>query len=325
MPPRRKLSTSVGGPRLSQASLSVTSDQPPPAKKRGPGLRSASLSTLPAAPSTTLPSDPSPGPSSSFSASIDKIGVTSNVRPKAQASRKKKTSAVTRTQVRAGKGPGRIRPTQPKQEEMWDDHFNDPEAKLIIKSDDGVKFRASGWQLSQCSGFFAGMLTLPQPADTDTQIELLAPAKVIRLVLSMVALPPMLRSWPHGRDQCPTFRDCLEVMDFAAKYEVSGVRQAALHALGGAVYGAAVELFKAASDRNDLDIAAIAIRCLKKEDFASNHRARFKYQRTYTDYDGRSRGYVDSDAIARDFARDVRGRASGGHASSGELRLTPAD
>lgn len=127
------------------------------------------------------------------------------------------------------------------------------------------------------------MLTLPQPPDDDTHIELplLASAKVIRLVLSMIALPPMLRSWPHGRDQYPTFRDCLEVMDFAAKYEVSGVRQAALHALGGAVYGAAVELFKAASDRNDLDIAAIAIRCLKKEDFASNHRARFKVGSPY--------------------------------------------
>jgi hypothetical protein len=98
------------------------------------------MSVLPADPSTTLPSDPTPCPSSSLAAPNDEIGVTSNVAAK----------ALTRTQVKAGKGSVRLRPTQPKQEK-WDDHFNDPEAKLIIKSDDGVKFRASRWQLSQCS------------------------------------------------------------------------------------------------------------------------------------------------------------------------------
>lgn len=35
--------------------------------------------------------------------------------------------------------------------EKWDDHFCDPDAKLVIKSDDGIKFRASRWQLSQSS------------------------------------------------------------------------------------------------------------------------------------------------------------------------------
>jgi hypothetical protein len=108
------------------------------------------MSVLPADPSTTLPSDPTPCPSSSLAAPNDEIGVTSNVAAKALASRKKKPAVVTRTQVKAGKGSVRLRPTQPKQEK-WDDHFNDPEAKLIIKSDDGVKFRASRWQLSQCS------------------------------------------------------------------------------------------------------------------------------------------------------------------------------
>jgi hypothetical protein len=122
------------------------------------------------------------------------------------------------------------------------------------------------------------MLILPQSADADadTHIELLAPAKVIRLVLSMIALPPMLRSWPHGRYSYPNVQDCLAVIDFAAKYEVAGVREAALQALGGAVYGAPVELFKGASDRNDTDVAAIAIRFLKKDDFAKGEVAQFK-------------------------------------------------
>jgi hypothetical protein len=35
--------------------------------------------------------------------------------------------------------------------EEWDDHFCDPDAKVVIKSDDGIKFRASRWQLSQSS------------------------------------------------------------------------------------------------------------------------------------------------------------------------------
>jgi hypothetical protein len=106
---------------------------------------------LPAEPSIALLSDPNAGPSSSLSVPVDKIGVTSNVVVKAQATRKKKPSVVTRKHVKVGKGRGCLRSTQPTQEEKWDDHFNDPEAKLIIKSDDGVKFRASRWQLSQCS------------------------------------------------------------------------------------------------------------------------------------------------------------------------------
>jgi hypothetical protein len=109
------------------------------------------VSILPAAASMSSSRDTNPGPSSTFPTPIDEIGVTSNVAAKSRASSKKKPSVVTRTQVKAGKGPGRLRPTQPVQEEKWDDHFNDPEAKLIIKSDDGVKFRASRWQLSQCS------------------------------------------------------------------------------------------------------------------------------------------------------------------------------
>jgi hypothetical protein len=35
--------------------------------------------------------------------------------------------------------------------ERWDNHFCDPDAKIILRSNDGVKFRMSAWYLGRAS------------------------------------------------------------------------------------------------------------------------------------------------------------------------------
>lgn len=107
----------------------------------------------------------------------------------------------------------------------------------------------------------AGMLGIPQatPSQDEIYVELLAPAKVIRVFLSMIALPRSLRVLPQDPGRYATLQDCLDIFDFGTMCEIGGLKEALARPFRLLEYGEIPELFAAASIRSNLELARIAV------------------------------------------------------------------
>jgi hypothetical protein len=124
----------------------------------------------------------------------------------------------------------------------------------------------------------AGMLEIPQSTTSqdDIYVELLAPAKVIRVFLSTIGLPQSLRVLPRDPKQGATMQECLDLLDFGTMYEIVGLTEALAGPLSSAAVFRGPELFAAASIRRNLDVARIAFNQLRLSDFTLEELGRFK-------------------------------------------------
>ncbi|GFZ51804.1 hypothetical protein JCM24511_09572 [Saitozyma sp. JCM 24511] len=114
--------------------------------------------------------------------------------------------------------------------DRWDDHFCDPDAKIIIRSNDGSKFRMSAWYLGRaswasCSEVFAAMfatsaLTADKPIDID------ACQTVVRALLEVTYL-----TFSNGRTKFDFYEldpaHLLQLKDLADMYDFATIKKEA--------------------------------------------------------------------------------------------------
>ncbi|WVF66157.1 hypothetical protein IAT40_000897 [Kwoniella sp. CBS 6097] len=97
----------------------------------------------------------------------------------------------------------------------WHPFYNDPQDKVIILSNNKVRFRASLFRLISASSFFSGLLDTPRPKggnvdDADEPIELDFPANIISHMLDLTSVHT---SYIHNLE-INTAKGLLEVGEF---------------------------------------------------------------------------------------------------------------
>ncbi|KAF7986336.1 hypothetical protein HWV62_35322 [Athelia sp. TMB] len=101
----------------------------------------------------------------------------------------------------------------------FDPDFTEPDADIILQSSDGLRYRLSSYTLRTTSGFFRGMLTLPQGSprtrsEAEEVIVLDEHSSLIGVMLRMIA----------GLDfvQWGTLGEAEEMLGIADKYDMPG-------------------------------------------------------------------------------------------------------
>ena len=154
--------------------------------------------------------------------------------------------------------------------QKWHDYHNDPEAKLILQSSDGVLFRASGWRLSKAryvprvvlskhgSPVFKSMLELPNateecqaankiPIHVDTKSRYLC----IFLDLTSISAPFIYKSMDA--------RTTHEVLHICDKFECQNIARLLRQHLHRHAESSPWVIFKFAAKINDIDLGRCAL------------------------------------------------------------------
>ncbi|ORY22617.1 hypothetical protein BCR39DRAFT_591240 [Naematelia encephala] len=72
-------------------------------------------------------------------------------------------------------------------EETWDGQYDDPNAKIVLMSSDGVKVRLSAWNLKKKRAFVSDLHEVSNSGDTSAPIPLEAPQHVLRAFADLVS------------------------------------------------------------------------------------------------------------------------------------------
>ncbi|WRT63715.1 uncharacterized protein IL334_000638 [Kwoniella shivajii] len=154
-------------------------------------------------------------------------------------------------------------PPPPKKRVKFIDHkfHNDPGHKIIIISNDNIRFKASQRLLVRASQFFRDLLSVPPPSDKDaagqepSQVEpihLDFPSTIISIFLDLTSV-----SEPYSpRLVIHQARDLLEMVEFTLSDELQPYVRKSLHDAGSSQ---PLELFVIASERNDFSLARFAL------------------------------------------------------------------
>ncbi|WVF66149.1 hypothetical protein IAT40_000889 [Kwoniella sp. CBS 6097] len=134
-------------------------------------------------------------------------------------------------------------------------HFHiDPRDKIILLSNDNLKFRASRTRLIDASLSFSDLMDTSRPErKTNEPIELDFPAEMISLFLDMASVcQPYIPQL-----SITTARSLLELLEFTL---CDGLIDFARTSLTNAGSNQPLELLVIASDRNDIGLARVALR-----------------------------------------------------------------